>query len=145
MYIHLFLLSLQRFWRDFSSDLSWSQHYSVITSRAYCQLGLICCCFSSYIAVKAKKLLYLSIVQSQLTYCSPDHASPRTSVLLNMFNIEQLSSFWMITPPKLLKETYRTSFTSFDVLLWASGHSILCKINSIFWSKFLCLSLYLIL
>ena len=41
-----------------------------IISKAYRQLGLIRRTFSIYVSVKAKKLLYLSLVRSQLTYCS---------------------------------------------------------------------------
>ena len=54
----------------FSSDHSWSQHYQKITSRAYRQLGLIRRCFSPFIPVKVKKVLYISLVRSHLTYCS---------------------------------------------------------------------------
>ena len=54
----------------FSSDLSWSHHYKMISSRAYCRLGLIRRIFSSRAPVRTKKLLYLSLVRSQLTYCS---------------------------------------------------------------------------
>ena len=54
----------------FSTDLSWSNHYCMISSRAYRQLGLIRRCFSSSTPVKVKKLLYTSLVRSQLTYCS---------------------------------------------------------------------------
>ena len=54
----------------FSSDLSWSHHYNRISAKAYRQLGLIRRTFSSSVSVRAKKLLYLSLVRSQLTYCS---------------------------------------------------------------------------
>ena len=52
------------------SDLSWTQHYNNITAKAYRQLGLIRRTFNSSISVNAKKLLYISLVRSQLTYCS---------------------------------------------------------------------------
>ena len=53
----------------FSSNLSWSKHYSIISAKAYKQLGLIRLTFSSSVSIRAKKLLYLSLVRSQLTYC----------------------------------------------------------------------------
>ena len=53
----------------FCSDLSWSHHYNHILAKAYRQLGLIRRTFSS-VSVRAKKLLYISMVRSQLTYCS---------------------------------------------------------------------------
>ena len=48
----------------FSSDLSWSHHYNRISAKAYRQLGLIRRTFSSSVSVRAKKLLYLSLVRS---------------------------------------------------------------------------------
>ena len=54
----------------FCNNLSWSHHYELISSRAYRQLGLIRRTFSSDISTKVKKLLYLSLVRSKLTYCS---------------------------------------------------------------------------
>ena len=53
-----------------SSDLTWSNHLKLIASRAYKVLGLICCLFSSSLDIKAKKILYLQLVRSQLTYGS---------------------------------------------------------------------------
>ena len=53
----------------FSSDLSWSKHYGYILSKAYQQLGLLRSTFSTSF-VNTKRLLYLSFVRSQLTYCS---------------------------------------------------------------------------
>ena len=53
-----------------SSDLSWSQHYNMIISKAYCHLVLIHHTFSVSIPIRAKKLLYLSLVRSQLMCCS---------------------------------------------------------------------------
>ena len=52
-----------------SSNLPWSQHYSIIISRAYCLLDLICCILNLSVSARAKKLLYLSLVRSWLTYC----------------------------------------------------------------------------
>ena len=54
----------------FSSDPSRSHHYKMISSQAFHCLGLIHCSFSSYVPVKVKKLLYIFLVCSQLTYFS---------------------------------------------------------------------------
>ena len=54
-----------------SGDLSWRPHYQLITSRAYKMLGLLRRVFSNSIAVSAKRSLYISLVRSQLLYCSP--------------------------------------------------------------------------
>ena len=53
-----------------SSDLSWSLQQNSVISKAYRQLGLIRRTFSKFVSVREKKLLYLSLVRSQLTYCS---------------------------------------------------------------------------
>ena len=54
----------------FSTDLYWDSHYSKITSKAYKILYLLRCTFSLPSAT-ARKHLYLMLVGSQLTYCSP--------------------------------------------------------------------------
>ena len=53
-----------------SRDLSWSAHYNAITSKAYKTLGLSRRCFNRNIPYFAKKNLYISLVLSQITYCS---------------------------------------------------------------------------
>ena len=51
---------------------SWSPraHHDMILAKAYKQLGLICRTFSSSMSIRAKKILYLTLVRSQVTYCS---------------------------------------------------------------------------
>ena len=53
-----------------SSDMSWSKHYDSITAKAYKYLGLLRRVFNSCHSIRARKLLYLTLVRSQLTYCS---------------------------------------------------------------------------
>ena len=53
----------------FSSDLNWSAHYNIITTKAYKTLGLIRRTFKT-ISINAKKQLYIALVRSQLLYCS---------------------------------------------------------------------------
>ena len=54
-----------------SSDLQWSSHYQVITSKAYKTLGMLRRTFSRSVNVSAKRLLYLLLIRSHLQYCSP--------------------------------------------------------------------------
>lgn len=53
-----------------SHDLSWTNHLTSITNQAYKKLGLLRRSFSSVTSVSAKKSLYLSLIRSQLIYCS---------------------------------------------------------------------------
>ena len=52
-----------------SSNLNWDYHYKKITGRAYKFLGLLHRTFTTD-SILAKKRLYISIVRSQLLYCS---------------------------------------------------------------------------
>ena len=54
----------------FSTDLSWNKHYEHITTKAYRSLGLLHCTFSKTNSILVKKLLYISLVRSQLIYGS---------------------------------------------------------------------------
>ena len=54
-----------------SHDLSWKQHYEFLSSKAYKILGLLRRTFSRDSSIHDKKILYLSLVKSKLTYCSP--------------------------------------------------------------------------
>ena len=53
-----------------SNNITWDKHYKYIIAQAYKILGLIHCTFSMshYSLVKAK--LYITLVHSQLTYCT---------------------------------------------------------------------------
>ena len=52
-----------------SDNLSWSDHYKFISSKAYSQLSLVKRCFINA-STSFKKLLYISLVRSKITYCS---------------------------------------------------------------------------
>ena len=54
-----------------SHYLLWDNHYKYILSNAYKMLGLLRRTFPKVDCVQAKKALYLSLVRSKLTYCSP--------------------------------------------------------------------------
>jgi len=53
-----------------SVNLEWSTHHDIILSKAYKILGLIRRTFSPLIQPLTKTQLYVSLVRSQLTYCS---------------------------------------------------------------------------
>ena len=53
-----------------SNDLSWSRHCDYIVSKAYRTFGMIRHAFKTS-SIPAKCKLYLSLVRSHLSYCSP--------------------------------------------------------------------------
>ena len=57
-----------------SADLSWRKHYDLISDRAYKTLGLLHHTLNTTNSVHVKKLLYLSLVRSQLT--APPSGAP---------------------------------------------------------------------
>ena len=69
------LLSCRKSHRDLgillTSDLNWSAHYGLLLTNAYKTLGLLRRTFSDVRCVRAKKILYLSLVRSKLQHCSP--------------------------------------------------------------------------
>ena len=54
----------------FSATLQWKTHCENITAKAYKILGLLHKIFKNSISFEAKKLLYISLVGSCLSYCS---------------------------------------------------------------------------
>jgi len=54
-----------------NDNLDWNIHHDAILSRAYRTLGLIQRTFSRTICTPAKAKLYISLIRSQVLYCSP--------------------------------------------------------------------------
>ena len=79
-----------------SNDLSWSAHYSRIVSKAYRTLGLIHRSFGSSTTVKTRKLLYLSLVRSQLTYCSTIWRPYLLKDIALLESVQRRSTKWIL-------------------------------------------------
>ena len=54
-----------------TTNLKWKSHYQHITSTAYKMLSLLRRVFHEVACVSSKRLLYISLVHSQLLCCSP--------------------------------------------------------------------------
>lgn len=54
-----------------STSLSWSTHYETLLAKAYKILGLLRRTFSGSNCIATKKSLYIALVRSLVTYCSP--------------------------------------------------------------------------
>ena len=70
----------------FSTDLHWTEHYNIIIAKAYQTLGLLRRTFSVS-STAAKKQLYISLVRSQLLYCSKLW---RPQLLKDVFTLERV-------------------------------------------------------
>ena len=70
----------------FSTDLHWTEHYNIIIAKAYQTLGLLRRTFSVD-STAAKKQLYISLVRSQLLYCSQLW---RPQLLKDVFTLERV-------------------------------------------------------
>ena len=85
-----------------SDNLSWSEHYKSISSKAYGQLSLIRRCFATS-SISAKKLLYLSLIRSKVTYCSQVWR-PMLNQGLSGFNVEQQSILHLTSINHLIRK-----------------------------------------
>ena len=80
----------------FSTNLSWSAHYESIISKAYRSFGLLRRVFSNSHSIKAKKNLYISIVRSNLLYCSPLWRPYLIKDILNLERIQRRASKYIL-------------------------------------------------
>ena len=80
----------------FSTNLSWSAHYESIISKAYRSFGLLRRVFSNIHSIKAKKELYISIVRSNLLYCSPLWRPYLIKDILNLERIQRRASKYIL-------------------------------------------------
>ena len=149
-----------------SDDLSWSAHYDLLCSRAYKILGLLRRVFNNVFAIAAKKHLYISLVCSQLTYCSVVWRPHLTDILLfikslkypsESFNILDFVSFCsgpsrsaahlklQLSPANRSTNRIRHFYFSRLPRLWnylptinleKSVMSIKSDITAFFWSRF---------
>jgi len=69
------------------SDLYWKEHYVHLSSKACKTLSLLRQTFSSVRCTHAK-VLYLSLVRSQLTYCSPVYRPQLIKYITAIVNIQ---------------------------------------------------------
>ena len=86
---------------NFSNTLHWAKHYEIIITKAYQTLGFICRTF----VLNSRKQLYISLVRSQLLYCSPLW---RPQPLKDIFALEQVQQ----RATKFILNDYESSYKS---------------------------------
>ena len=92
-----------------SVDLSWDKHYKTITSRAYKLLGLIRRTLSSCHSTTTITRLYVSLVRSQLFYCTQVW---RPHLMRDILNIERVQR-----ATKYILNDYTSSYKTRLILL----------------------------
>ena len=116
-----------------SSNLSWKDHYTSLLSKAYRTLGLLRRTFSSNLNIYAKKSLYISLIRSQLLYCSQLW---HPYLLQNIATLEQLQR----RSTKFILSDYQSDYKSHLIKLnmlplmyyydiRSVGHSLLHKVS----------------
>ena len=95
---------------NFSTDLSWSLHYKVISQQAYCKLSLLWRTFSSSIPVKVKKL---SLVRPHLTYFSSVWRPHYVKDILSLERIQHRATKFILND---YFSAYRSRLVSLNLL-----------------------------
>ena len=95
-----------------SCNLSWSKHYLHIVSKAYRSLGVIRRTFSNNLTA-AKKQLYLSLVRSQLMYCSPIWRPYQIKDIIILERIQKRATKYILND---FSSDYKSRLTSLHIL-----------------------------
>ena len=98
----------------FTSDLSWTEHYNIISCKAFQILGLIGWTFSQYAPSSVKKLLYLTLVHPHLTYCSSIWRPPLIKNILLLEQVQPTSTKYIFN---YCRSDYKTRLASLHLLL----------------------------
>ena len=96
-----------------SDDLFWSAHYDLLCSRAYKILGLLRRVFNNVFAIAAKKHLYISLVRSQLTYCSVVWRPHLIKDITTLEKIQRRASKYILSD---FSSDYKSRLTSLNML-----------------------------
>ena len=115
----------------FSSNLHWSDYIKYISSQAYGVLGLIRRLFSSCLNTGTKRCLHISLVQSQITYCSQIWRPHLLKDVTSLERIQQRTTKYMTGLRQLqLQNTFSfSSHTSFNDVSRTVGRNILNQNN----------------
>ena len=96
-----------------SDDLSWSAHYDLLCLRAYKILGLLRRVFNNVFTIAAKKHLYISLVRSQLTYCSVVWSPHLIKYITTLEKIQRRASKYILPD---FSSDYKSRLTSLNML-----------------------------
>ena len=97
----------------FTTDLSWSNHYSHIASSAYKLLGLLRRSFSVTNLTSTKKLLYIALIKSRLTYASPVWRPHLIKDIVYLENIQRRATKFILND---FRSDYKSRLSSLHLL-----------------------------
>ena len=80
----------------FSADLSWTDHHTIMLAKAYRILGLLRRTFSVSNSVTTKKSLYISLVRSIISYCSPVWRPQFKKDILSLEKLQRRASKYIL-------------------------------------------------
>ena len=100
-------------YRPISYDLSWSKHYEAISKKAYNQLYLIKRRFSNGCPSSVKRMLYIALVRSQLTYCSPVWRPMFLHDIIRLEKIQRRATKFIVNDSSL---SYRERLISLNLM-----------------------------
>ena len=96
-----------------TDDLSWSNHFSLIISKALRILGLLRRSFGPSTPVQVKRLLYLTLVRSKLIYCSVLWRPRLVRDIRRLESVQRRATKWILGD---YKTDYRSRLVSLRLL-----------------------------
>ena len=114
-----------------SVDLSWDKHYKTITARAYKVLGLIRRTFSSCHPATTMTRLYVSLVRSQLFYCTQIWRPHLMKDILNIERVQRRATKYILNDYTSSYKTRLIQLNLLPLMYLFELHDILFAIKSL--------------
>ena len=114
-----------------TSNLSWNEHYNVISSKAYHSLNLIRRTISVNTTVSTKKLLYYTMVRSHLTYCSQLWRPHYIQDIVRLERIQRKATKYILSSSNLLYKQRLTTLHMLPLMYWLELQDIIFFVKCI--------------
>ena len=114
----------------FTNTLNWVEHCNLMTSRAYRQLGLLRRTFPSP-NISARKKLYLSLIRSKLTYCSPVWRPSLIKHIELLETVQRRATKFILNNSELDYKSRLVHLNIFPLMLWYELADIMLLVKCI--------------
>jgi len=111
----------------FSSNFSWTVHYSKFTIKAYQMLGLVRRTFRIN-CVNAKKQLYIALVRSQLQYCSILWRPQLVKDITTIERIQRRATKYIL---QVYNSSYKSRLNLLPLMYYFELHDIMFFVKSL--------------